>query len=288
MKKYALLLIFLINALNGMEKMNKSDQMQLALLNCHLSHCVQKYNLHIQNRSILHIGCSTGKYSIKLAETASRVHAFDTNQHYIDMANNEYQNLKNIFFENCSATHFNCSRNCDVAIIDFAVMENYIHTNKERKTLLQCINQHLSKNGELFISIATSDNILHPNITTAMSMTTALQEIMPDMAIDDIALCIIPPYPSTQEIIAILNETGFEVFFNTEEINIMAITEKNLRVAYINIVRENPLLKHIPDPTAKSEITSLFIDSYVNTLQKNKDGHLLETMITTVIRARKK
>jgi 2-polyprenyl-3-methyl-5-hydroxy-6-metoxy-1,4-benzoquinol methylase len=264
--------------------------MHIALLNCHLSHCVQKYNLYIKNRSILHIGCSTGKFSIKLAEKASRVHAFDTNQDYINIANNEYQNLRNIFFENCCAPHFDCPRSCDLAIIDFTVMKDYTHTNKERKALFQCINQHLSQNGELFISIVTNDNTLHPNIAVATNENTslALQEIMPDMAIETISDHMIPRYPSAQEIIEILNETGFEVILNKEEINIMAITEKNLRAAYINIVRENPLLKYIPDPTAKDEITALFINSYINTLEKNYHGHLLEQMITTIIRARKK
>ncbi len=290
MKKYAPLLIFIISALNGMNKMDKSDQMHIALLNCHLSHCIQKYNLYIKDRSILHIGCSTGKFSIKLAEKASRVHAFDTNQDYIDIANNEYQDLKNIFFKNCSATYFNCPRSCDLAIIDFTTMKDYPHTNKERKSLFQCINQHLSQNGELFISIVTNDNTLHPNIAVATNENTslALQEIMPDMAIETIAGHVIPRYPSTQKILTILNQTNFTVLSHTEEINMMAIIEKNLRAAYINIVKQNPLLKHIPDPTAKQEVAALFIDAYVNTLQKNYNGHLLEPMITTIIRARKK
>src|SRR5258707_7134029 len=119
MKKYALLATFLISALNGMDK---SDRAEIALHDCSFSHFLTKYNLPIENNSVFHIGCSTGKNSAELAQKASRVHAFDIHQDYIDIAKANHQGLNNIFFELCSSTHFDCPRNCDVAIIDYTVI----------------------------------------------------------------------------------------------------------------------------------------------------------------------
>lgn len=285
MKKYAIALLFIMNALNGMSKPACAE---IALHDASFDHFLTTYNLPIENRSIFHIGCSTGNNSLKLAQKASRVHAFDVHQNCIDFARNKHQNLNNIFFEHCSTTHFDCPRHCDLAVIDCTVIDTYTTTNENRKTLFQCINQHLSQNGEIFISAITHDNQLHPHIIAAMDIVPTIQELMPRMTEEEITTLMIPVYPHTQELRAILEESGFKNI-TTEEQNItLLISETNLRNAYTNIVIQNPMFDHIQDGDVKIALGKLFVQSYIDTLQKNNDGKLLEPMITTIIRARKK
>jgi 2-polyprenyl-3-methyl-5-hydroxy-6-metoxy-1,4-benzoquinol methylase len=291
MKKYAIILLSVMNVLNGMygaNDLNDIKRMHIALHDCSFDYFLTTYNLPIENRSVFHIGCSTGKNSAKLAQEASRVHAFDLHQSSIDIAKNKHQGLNNIFFEQCTAAHFDCPRRCDLALIDYTVIDTYDNTNDNRKAFFQCVNQHLSQDGELFLSIITSDNTLHPHMVTVMNIAPTIQQVMPHMTEDDITECIAPTYPSLQEVITMLEETGFENITNEEQNNTIAISEKGLWDAYYYLIAQNPILNRIPDRNSRIELSTLFIQSYMSTLQKNNVGKLLEPVITTIIRARKK
>ena len=58
-----------------------------------------KINIH--NKTVLDIGCGTGKIAEKLAKQATHVHAFDASENMINLAKKQYDHLSNISFEHC-------------------------------------------------------------------------------------------------------------------------------------------------------------------------------------------
>jgi 2-polyprenyl-3-methyl-5-hydroxy-6-metoxy-1,4-benzoquinol methylase len=288
MKKYSLLLLFVINALNCMENV---EHAYLALRSSAFSYFLDTYNVQTEGRAILHIECATGKLSAKLAKKATRIHGFDRNERHINCAKDTYGNRKNISFEYCPSITFNFPRMCDLAIIDYTTVDCYNNTNENKKELFQCVNQHLSENGEMFISIVTSDNTLHPNIATAMNMTATIQAIIPNTTEERIIELMMPSYPSLQELLTILEETGFEVITSKEEICCVVIPkscQNKLWNIYSNLIVQNPIFEHIQDHDTQVELGKQFVQRYINTLKKDNDGNLLEPTITTIIHARKK
>ena len=251
------------------------------------SHFLKTYNIETEDRAIFHIGCATGALSAELAEKASRVHGFDQREYLINFAKNEYLNLKNIGFEYCPSLIFNFPRICNLALIDFATIDCYDTTNEHKKELFECINQHLSHNGEMFISITTTDNVLHPNIITAVNMAPTIQEIVPDITEENIIELATPPYPSLQELLTMLEETGFEVMTSEEQTITTEISTDNLYDIYADIVTKNPLFECVQDPDSKIMLGVQFIQKYIDVLEMNNEGNLLEPTITTIIHARK-
>jgi SAM-dependent methyltransferase len=288
MKKYALLLALTISSLNGMD-----NQQHINIV----SRFLKIYDISLENRAVFHIGCTTGKRSAKLAEQASRVHVFDQNQHFINTAQNTYQNYKNLTFECCNPMNFNFPRQCNLAIIDYTIVNDYTNIKEHKKELFQCMHQHLLQDGEILFSITTSDNTPYPNINAAKEMAPILCAFVPDTTEEEIIDLMIPVYPSLQELLTALEETGFEIITHKEEIITKEMNEKNFINNCINGIAQNPIYGSVQDPDIKRDLISHFLDSYViqlnefirtNNLQKNNENNFLEPTITTIIHARKK
>lgn len=288
MKKYALLLALTISSLNGMD-----NQQTINIV----SRFLKIYDISLENRAVFHIGCTIGKRSAKLAKQASRVHVFDQDQNFINNAQNTYQNLKNITFEHCNPMNFNFPRQCNVAIIDYTILNDYTDINEHKQELFQCMHQHLLQDGEILFSITTSDNTPHPNIDAAKEMAPILQAYIPNTIEEEIINLMMPSYPSLQELLTALEETGFEVITHKEAIITKEMNEKIFLYNCKNTITQNPIYESIQDPDIKRDLINHFIESYLNNLnqfirthnlQKQHEDNLLEPTITTIIHARKK
>ena len=291
MKKYALLAIFVISALNGMN--NQQPIQNLSIVERMLEHC----NISVQDRAIFHIGYTVGKRSVKLAQKASRVHVFDQDQNFINTAQNKYQDLKNITFECCNPIDFNFPRQCDLAIIDYTIINDYTDINEHKQELFESMHQHVSQNGELFFSITTTENTAHPNINAAKEMAPILHAYIPNTTEEEIINLMMPSWPSLQDLLTALEETGFEIITHAEEIITKEMSEKNFLYNCKNTITQNPIYESIQDPDIKRDLINHFIESYLNNLnqfihkhnlQKQHEDNILEPTITTIIHARKK
>ncbi len=290
MKKYVLLAAFIISALNGMDNQQPKNSSIVSQL-------LEHYNIPIQNRAIFHIGCTTGKRSVELAQKASRVHVFDQNKNFIDTAQNTYQDIKNITFEQCNPMNFNFPRQCDVAIIDYTTINDYAEINEHKQELFQCMHQHLLQNGEILLSITTTENTPHPNIDAAKEMASVLQAYIPGTTEEEIINLMTPSYPSLQDLLTALEETGFEIITHKEQIITKEMNEKKFLNSCEYIITQNPISEKIQDPNLRNDLTHHFIHSYlkhltqfvhIHNLQKRHANTYLEPLITTIIHARKK
>jgi ubiquinone/menaquinone biosynthesis C-methylase UbiE len=283
MKKYVLLLAFTISALNSMENQENMTESELNLLQL-----LQTYKITTENRVIFHIGCKTGELSAKLAQTASHIHGFDHNKKYIDTATNQYRHLKNISFTHCPSLSLDFPRQCNVVIIDYTASDDYININEHKKELFQSINQHLLQGGEIFLSIPTSDNTVHPNIEVAKEMAPVLHSLIPDITKENIINLMIPSYPSLQELLVTLEETDFEIITHAEQMSMIEVSLNDFIECYNHIITHNPIFGCIQNYDLKQALSRQFIQAYLKKIKRNEKNNILEPIISTIIHARKK
>jgi 2-polyprenyl-3-methyl-5-hydroxy-6-metoxy-1,4-benzoquinol methylase len=250
-------------------------------------HFLNKNNIEIKDRAILHVECSSGLLSAELAKKAARIHAFSTDQEKIDNAKNKYSDVKNLLF-NHYTERFSSPRLFHLAIMDFAVFNLYsLNTIRDKIRIFECINKQLARpDGELFISITTNGNKLHPSVTTAMEMAEYIQEVTPELTEEEITALIMPPYSSLEDVHTALEEAGFEIIKSEEQSVNLKITEKNLRASYKAIIMGSPIFQCIPKESQK-DFCKNYMDTYISQLQTTDNDKLHEPIITTIIHAYK-
>lgn len=283
MKKYIILGLCIFNALAGMDPnpiltCHKRETLQTPIF----MRLLERNKINTEGIVILHPECSTGVLSAKLAEKADRVRGFDQNRNVINFARATY-NRKNLSFKHRHPEKFTTSR-----LFNLAVIDNYIDYIPDKESLFQRIYDCLpTNNGELFMTISTSDNALYHRNIAAQKMVPHIQRIIDYLEEDQIVDLMIKQYPSLQDICDMLEESGFEIIKNELYSDYLPMTEKELCELYIPVLMNTAIAEYIPDHCKQTFITQYLME-YISLLPRNDDAKLLEPIITTTIHARKK
>jgi trans-aconitate methyltransferase len=283
MKKYIIIALCIMSSLaateqpDGMRICHTYDTLRASIF----LHLLEKNKIDTEGIVILHPECATGVLSAKLAEKADRVRGFDQSENAIHFARATY-NRKNLSFKHRHPEEFTTPR-----LFNLVVMDHYIDYIEDKQDLFDRIHDCLpSNNGELFITITTSDNEPHPKIIAAQQMVPRLQRIIDYLDEDQIFNLMIEQYPSLNYIYNMLENSGFEITSSETYSDFLPVTEIELRQFYIPILTGLTITEYIPEDSQETFITQFF-ESYLVQLKRDQDNKLLEPMLTTTIHARK-
>jgi trans-aconitate methyltransferase len=242
---------------------------------------LQTNNIETKNKTILDVGCGTGKIAAQLAEKATHIHGFDASKNMIDFAQNKYSYIHNLSFEHCFAEDFSSSKKYQLALASFCM-----HWFEDRKQAFQRINDSLEPNGELFGPIRISDNPEPIHFTVFMEMLPIIQEICPSASNTTASDLSGSTYPSSQELIHMLKETNFEIINIEEQSFEYTMTEDEHRKLQWPIFSSRPIVKNIPEELI-SQLFEDFMNRYMKHYKKIDDEKFLGKIITTIVHAYK-
>jgi len=78
--------------------------------------------LSLKNKTVLEVGCGTGRLAIKISKSAKKVIAVDSCKELINIAKRKAINLDNIQFKNLSIENYKtCHENVDIIISTFVI-----------------------------------------------------------------------------------------------------------------------------------------------------------------------
>jgi len=115
---------------------------------------IKQYGTQSETKTLLELGCGTGRHAYYLAEQGYEVHGVDQSSFMLEMAGNFFasapENLrKSVFFEQADIRQLSLKKQFDVAISLFHVM-SYQITNLDLASTFQSVKNHV-KPGGLFI-----------------------------------------------------------------------------------------------------------------------------------------
>jgi ubiquinone/menaquinone biosynthesis C-methylase UbiE len=235
-----------------------------------------------ENRTILDVGCGTGKIAAQLAEKAIHIHGFDASKNMINFAQNRYQQIHNLSFEQCFAEDFISSFTYQLALASFC-----IHWFENKKQAFQRINDSLEINGEFFGLIRTRDNPEPIHFTVFIEMMPLIQTVCSSYIDTTDSNLAGSTYPSHQELINMLKETNFEIINIEEQSYEYTMTENEHRKLQWPIFSSRPIFKNIPTELV-AELFEGFMNRYMQKYQKINNEIFLGQITTTIVHARKK
>lgn len=97
-------------------------------------------------KTILDLGCGTGKHAFHFADRGYQVDGIDLAKEMITIARTTNKYLDKIKFRVADARHFNLKKKYDAVVSLFHVI-NYQITNDDLNNTLKCVYNHLNKKG---------------------------------------------------------------------------------------------------------------------------------------------
>ena len=237
-------------------------------------------DIDITNKTILDVGCGTGKITAQLAERATYIHGFDASKNMIAFAQDNHGHINNISFEYCFAENFTSVKQYQLALASFSVP--WI---EDKKQAFQNINNSLTENGEFFGVIKTTDNPkpIHFAILNEM-MPLIKQYVSPDA--QEISSTLGSSYLSQQEYTRMLCETGFEIIQNKEQSFDCIMNEAELRKFQWSLFLARPIIQSIPKEEQQL-LFEEFMKRYLEKLPKIDNDQFLNKVIINIVHARK-
>ena len=240
--------------------------------------------IDITNRTILDIGCGTGKIAARLATKAARIHGFDASKNMIERAQHNFGNIENLSFEQCFAEDFSSSKLYQLAMASFC-----IHWFCNQKQAFQRIHGSLEHGGDFFATVQTRDNPTPPGLIAAQEMVEGMTinkayKYFAGKDLIDLTECTLP---SAEEVKNMLESIGFTILKSKQQFYSLPMTKDEVIKTERPIVFSRPIMKYIPNMFAESLFND-YIDIYLSKLEKVDDDKYLEQIITTIIHARKK
>jgi ubiquinone/menaquinone biosynthesis C-methylase UbiE len=299
MKKYILIALCTIHTINSMEQAvitreprewdaqsyDKGNQLQTNLF----LHLLETNNIKIEDRTILSVGCGTGKIENILAEKATHIDASDASKNMIEQAQKNFGHVKNLTFKHCFAEDIISDK-----LYNLALASCCIHWFEDKKQAFQRINDCLELHGELFGTVQTIENPSPTNLVVALEMWPTFQNAvksatnteLPDLDSKNMQTLAGCSYLHHQEFNTILEETGFEIIRSEEAYFNNTTTKEELKQLQWPIISSRPFIKPLPLDVVETLFED-FISRYINKLQKIDDNKFLDKHFTTVIHARK-
>ena len=207
MKKILMLSLCMIHVLHGAqerpnrpglpEEYARGNRFQIECF----SHWLKKYDVPIEDKDILSVGCGTGELEFSLAQRAKTVYGIDASREIISYAQKKHI-LGNLTFEHCFAENFASPTSYDLALASCC-----FHWFEDKPKALKAIANSL-KSGSLFFSnIETSSNPKPFGLTV-------FEEMKRDVPIIGKLLAILPnptgsSRPTYGDLHIMLTEAGF-------------------------------------------------------------------------------
>lgn len=291
MKKHIIIVLSLVSALNGMEKQivireprewdaKAYDEGSTIQTQAFLQFLATN-KINTEKRTILDVGCGTGKITAALAKKAQSIHGFDASKNMTDYAHDKYHYIKNLSFEHCFAEDFQSPKLYQLAIASFC-----IHWFENQKLAFQRINDSLEENGDFFATVQTSNNPAPLNLVAAQEKIEGINKASQWLMGKDIIDLTACSLPSNQELKIMLAETGFEIIKNKEQSFEIPMTKDEIIKTERPIVFSRPIVQYIPSILIEPFFND-YIDLYISKLHKVSDDKYLEKIVTTIIHARK-
>lgn len=236
------------------------------------------------NRTILDVGCGTGKIAARLASRAARIHGFDASKNMVEQAQKNFGTIGNLSFEQCFAENFSSSKLYQLAMASFC-----IHWFYDQKQAFQRIHGSLEHGGDFFATVQTRDNPTPPGLIAAQEMVEGMTinkayKYFAGKDLIDLTECTLP---SAEEVKNMLESIGFTILKSEQQFYSLPMTKDEVIKTERPIVFSRPMMKYIPNMLAESLFND-YIDIYLSKLEKVDDDKYLEQIITTVVHARKK
>jgi ubiquinone/menaquinone biosynthesis C-methylase UbiE len=238
-------------------------------------------NINIENKTILDVGCGTGKITAQLAEKATHIHGFDASKNMITFAQDNHGHINNVSFEHCFAEDFTSPEHYQLALASFCV-----HWFEDRKQAFQRINDSLEIDGEFFGPIRTTDNPEPLHFSIFMEMMPSIKKICSLFVDTKHSNLAGSTCPSHQELTIMLCETGFEIIKSEEQSFHYTMSHDELIKNHWPIFLSRPIIKSVPEELIPPLFED-FMNRYVARLQKTDDGKFMSKIITTIVHARK-
>jgi ubiquinone/menaquinone biosynthesis C-methylase UbiE len=245
---------------------------------------LEKNKIETEKRTILDVGCGTGKIAAQLSEKATHVYGFDASKNMIEQAQKNFGHINNLSFEHCFAEDFTSPRLHKLAIASFC-----IHWFENQKQAFQHIHDSLEHNGDFFATVQTSNNPTPLELIAAQEMIEKMSiskayKWFTDKNFIDLTACTLP---STEELTHMLEETGFTILQSEEQSFFLAMTKDEIIKMERPVVFSRPIMKYIPDMLIEPFFND-YISLYLSKLKKVSHDTYLETIITTIVHAQKK
>jgi trans-aconitate methyltransferase len=244
---------------------------------------LKKNNIDTNNKTILDVGCGTGKIAAKLAQKVRLIHGFDASENMIKQAQTNFGHIENLSFQHSFAEDFTSPKLYQLAIASFC-----IHWFENQKQAFQRIGDSLEHNGYFFATVQTSDNPTPLELVAAQETIEAMPinkayKWCTEKNLIDLTECTLP---STQQLKDMLNNVGFEILICEQQDFYMSMTKDEIIKTARPIVFSRPLMKFIPNLFIEPLFND-YIDCYLSKLNKIDDKYV-EQIITTIIHVRKK
>ena len=250
---------------------------------------LKKNNINTDNKKIISIGCGTGEIENELAKKAQYIHGIDASKKMIEYAQQHSNDSKNISFEHCFAEDFISEENYDLALASFA-----LHWIEGKEQTIKRISDCLEINGEFFAVFQTSNNGIPLNLAIFTQMFPIVQEMikannntdLPSLNDTTMQPILGSSYPSIQDFTRMVENAGFEIIKNEEQIYESKMTKEEIKSLQKPIMFSRPCMQSLT--TEQKELfLNTFVDEYISRLEKTKDNIFKEKHRTTVLHARK-
>src|SRR5260221_5510123 len=197
--------------------------------------------INTNDRTILDVGCGTGKIAARLALRATRIHGFDASKNMIEQAQKNFGTIENLSFEQCFAEDFSSQKLYQLAFASFC-----IHWFCNQKQAFQRIHGSLEHDADFFATVQTRDN------PTPLELIAA-QEMIEGMSINkaykyfagkdliDLTECTLP---SAEELKNMLEDVGFTILKSEEQSFFLAMTKDEVIKTERPIVLSRPMMKY--------------------------------------------
>lgn len=289
MKKYIVLALSLSSSLHCMEQQiitrearewnakayEEGNDLQTAAF----LHFLQINKIKTEKRIILDGGCGTAKLTAQLAKDAHSIHGFDASKNMIEFAQKKYGSVKNLSLEHCFAEDFQSQKRYQLVLMSFC-----FHWIKDKKMALQRINDSLENDGEFFANIVTSNNPVPLNLIVYQEMKRDIPIIGQYLSQSNDPIG--SSYPSTDDLHAMLHETGFDIIKSEEQSFEYPMTVEEFKKLQLPIVESRPGVQYLPSLLFEP-LFNAFINRCLEKLPKTDDGKFVEKVTTTIVHARK-
>jgi len=300
MKNYIIIAICIINMLNAITKIKANhtprewdptlyEQGNNLQTNSFFD-LLEKNQINLKGCKILSIGCGTGKIESKIPNVEC-IDGIDASQNMINYAKEHYGHAApHLSFSYCFAEDFHTKTNYyDRAIASFS-----LHWIENKKQAIQCISNALKTNGEFFAIFQTRDNGIPRNLAAFIELYPTIQEKisiitqknLPPLNETPLSSIIGSSYPSIEEFNNMLENAGFEIIKNEEQTYESKMTKEEIKNLQLPIFSSRPCFQDITEEL-KEIIFNLFIDQYIEGLEKSENNTFKEIHHTTVLHARK-
>lgn len=237
--------------------------------------------INITNKTVIDVGCGTGKIASKLATRAALIHGFDASKNMIELAQKNFNTIKNLSFEHCFAEDFISPKLYQIAIASHAI--NWF---EDKKQAFQRINDILEENGDLFANVQTKETPKPLNLITAQEKTETINKLYKRIAGQNLIDISTNSYPSDKELETLLKETGFEILKYEEQSFFSIMTKEEIIEKERPLMFDKPITQYIPDIIMEPFFND-YIKHYLSKLIQVTEEQYLEETTTTIVHARK-